>query len=51
MDRLKREADLERGGSVDKTHKEHDNPESSEKTLAVDNKLLVAFWSCCQLER
>jgi len=26
------------------------NPES-EKTAVIDTKLLVAFWSCCQLER
>jgi hypothetical protein len=23
----------------------------SEKTAVIDTKLLVAFWTCCQLER
>lgn len=48
MDRFRREAGWET--------EEHADPKpqeipAGEKNPAVDTKLLIAFWSCCQLER
>lgn len=48
MDRLKRGAAW--GGSEQVAPREHDGPDP-EKIAIIDNKNLVAFWSCCQLER
>lgn len=48
MDRFRREAGWEtEEPQVDP--KPQENP--TEKNTAQDTKLLIAFWSCCQLER
>jgi hypothetical protein len=44
MDRLSKQVSREA-----KTLKENPGP-CGEKTAVIDTKLLVAFWSCCQLE-
>lgn len=53
MDRLKKAAELasqKARGEVPAAAPENEGPEI-ERNVVIDNKLLVAFWSCCQLER
>ncbi|KAJ0120255.1 hypothetical protein J7T55_001112 [Diaporthe amygdali] len=52
MDRLKKAAELasqKARGEVPAAAPENEGPEI-ERNVVIDNKLLVAFWSCCQLE-
>lgn len=49
MDRFRREAGWETDEPVQVDPKPQEN--TAEKNTAVDTKLLIAFWSCCQLER
>lgn len=49
MDRLKREAGW--GSEDQEVLPKPQEGSEPEKNNAVDTKLLIAFWSCCQLER
>jgi hypothetical protein len=48
MDRLSKK--VARAAEALKHPGPYRDPES-EKTAVIDTKLLIAFWSCCQLER